>query len=307
MRIMPFCVLTVHIAAGVASAQTFSDLQVRLGAYTVSADGGEKPVGVWRSTGPVVIGKPVISTFSVGETCEAFAVSSDGSLREDATAAWKIELTPMRVIGDAVTFRLRWQMAAYRQRNRPSLEFSEAFPANDVLELTLRPGESWPVYTLRNISRYSCNGSASVRVSVDNYPWEEDDLRLVVADLWLVERLSSGTEAQRSQALSVRGLPNRPFRFYFDRIAAGNVSLDIYGVLVARLESGAMAVSIETRCRWEDSSPSSNISGPQRSVESVVQVKPTETVDVRLPALGDEAGPFAKREFSIRIRARQLR
>ena len=152
MRIIPCGVLVVHLAAGVASAQTFNDLQIRLGAYTVSSNGGEKPVGVWRSTGPVVIGKPVISTYSVGEACEAFAVSSDGSLREDATAAWKIELTPMRVVGDAVTFRLRWQMAGSRlqrdgQRNRMSLEFSEAFPANDVLELTLRPGESWPVYT----------------------------------------------------------------------------------------------------------------------------------------------------------------
>ena len=33
------------------------------------------------------------------------------------------------------------------------------------------------------------------------------------ADLWLVERLPNGSEAQRSQVLSVRGLPNRPFRW----------------------------------------------------------------------------------------------
>jgi hypothetical protein len=35
--------------------------------------------------------------------------------------------------------------------------------------------------------------------------------------------------------------------------------------------------------------------------------KPAETVEIRLPMLGDEAGPFAKRTYSIRIRARQLR
>jgi hypothetical protein len=42
-------------------------------------------------------------------------------------------------------------------------------------------------------------------------------------------------------------------------------------------------------------------------VESVIHVKPEETVEIRLPKLVDSAGPFAKREFSIRIRAHQLR
>jgi hypothetical protein len=36
-------------------------------------------------------------------------------------------------------------------------------------------------------------------------------------------------------------------------------------------------------------------------------MKPSETVEIRLPPLGDDAGPFAKRALSIRIRARQLR
>jgi hypothetical protein len=132
--------------------------------------------------------------------------------------------------------------------------------------LTLRPGESWPVYALRNIYRYSCGGTSSIRVSVDNYPWEEDDRRLVVADLWLVERLSNGSEAQRSQPLSVRGLPNRPFRFYFDSIVHANVTLDIYGTLISRLESDAIAISVETSSRWAPGSR--NFSGPQRSVRS---------------------------------------
>ena len=140
---------------------------------------------------------------------------------------------------------------------------------------------------------------------MDNYPWEEADRRLVVADLWLVERLSNGTEAQRSLPLSVRGLPNRPFRFYFDSLVDGNVTLDIYGILTSRLETAALAISVETRSRWAPGSP--NFSGPQRSVKSDIQVKPAETVDIRLPMLGDHAGPFGKRAFSIRIRARQLR
>ncbi len=214
-------------------------------------------------------------------------------------------MTPTRVVRDAVTFRLRWQMAG-RQGDRMSLVFSDASPSlHDDIELTLRPGESWPVYTLRNIARYSCATASSIRVSVDNYPEEENERRLVVADLWLVERLPNGSEAQRSQPLSVRGLPNHPFRFYFDSIVDGNVTLDIYGILISRLETNGLAISVETRSRWAPGSP--NVSGPQRSVKSEIQVKPAEIVEIRLPMLGDDAGPFAKRAFSIRIRARQLR
>jgi hypothetical protein len=205
------------------------------------------------------------------------------------------------VVRDAVTFRVRSQMASGHQGD---LGFSETF-SPDELDLTLRPGESWPVVRLGNIHRYACERGSSIRVSVDAYPWEEDERRLVAADLWLVERLSTGSEEQRSQPLSVRGLPNRPFRFYFDRLADGKVTLDIYGILVAHLESGAIAVSVETRCRWAPGD--ANVSGPQQSVTSDVQVRPDETVEIRLPLLGEAAGPFARRAYSIRIRARQLR
>jgi hypothetical protein len=315
MKVISCCVMIIHIVAGEAHAQTFNDLQIRLGAFTLSSDGGEKPLGVWFSTGSVVIGKTAISTFSFGNTCEAFAVSSDGSLREDATTAWKIELTPVRVVADAVTFRLRWvRVAALRQQlNQLPMDAGKTLgvPTDDI-QLTLRPGESWPMDTVsvpagaRTVDGRPCGSTSSIRASVDNYPWEDDDRRLVVADLWLVERLSSGTEVPRSQPLSVRGLPNRPVRFYFDSIVVdGSVTLDIYGILVSRLETGSLALSVETRSRWAPGSP--NFSGPQRSVKSEIQVKPAETVEIRLPILGDDAGPVAKRAFSIRIRARQLR
>lgn len=308
MRIIPCAVLIVHLVAGVAYAQTFNDLQIQLGGFNEKPNGGEKPVGVWWSTGPVVIGRAGTSTFSLGKTCEAFAVSSGGSLIDNATFAWRIEVTPTRVVRDAVTFRLRWRLATLRQEpGRLSLGFDDNFPSpTEETELTLRPGESSPVYTVKvqagtkNVYGRPCGDSASIRVSVDNYPSEELDRRLVAADLWLIERLSNGTEAQRSQISSVRGLPNRPIRFYFDSIVDGQVSLDIYGILIARLASGEVAVSVETRSRWGDS-------GPERSVESVINVKPEEIVEIPLPRLGDRAGPFGNRQFSIRIRARQLR
>jgi hypothetical protein len=85
----------------------------------------------------------------------------------------------------------------------------------------------------------------------------------------------------------------------------GAFTLDIFGTFVPRLESGVIAVSIETRSRWAPGSP--NVSGPQRSVTSNIRGKPAEPVEIRLPMLGDDAGPFARRVYSIRIRARQLR
>ena len=314
MRMLACCVLIIHTAAGVAYAQTLNDLQIQLG-VSYSTDNGETPGNIWFITAPVIVGRPVPSTFSLGDNCAAWSVSSRvGDVRDDATTAWNVETTPIRVVRDAITFRLRWvRYAALRQQfDQIPLDSSKAFRMpNEDIELTLRPGESSVLDTVRvpaglkTVEGRTCRGSASIRVSVDHYPSEDDDRRLVAADLWLVERLSNGSEARRSE-VSVRGLPNRPFRFYFDRIVEGKVSLDIYGILIARLESAAMAVSVETRSHWDLSKPD-NFMGPQLSVESVIKLKPEEIVEIPLPKLGDSAGPFGQRSFSIRIRARQLR
>lgn len=311
MRMIPYCLLIVHIIAGVAHAQTFGYLQLRLGTYTVSENGGEKPLNMWRSTGPVVIGRATLSTFSFGDTCEEWAVSSVRSgVRDDATTAWHVDVTPIRVVKDAVTFRLRWvRIVALRQQpGQASLEAFQA-PIHDV-ELTLRPGESWPVDSVQvppdaiTVHGKACGPTASIRVSVDNYPGDQDDRRLIAADLWLIERLSSGQEVQRSQALSARVLPNRPFPFYFDSITDSSVPLDIFGTVTAWPDPAGIAAFVDTRARWPRE-PNSGVTGPQQYVESEVQIKPAETVEIRLPALGD--GPYAKREFSIRIRARRVR
>jgi len=315
MRIVPCTALIIHLAAPAAYAQTVNHLQIKLG-VSYSTDHGEMPGHLWRSTGPVIVGKPVASTFSLADVCEAWSVSAVvGDVREDATTGWNIEVTALRVVRQAITFRLRWvRFAALRQQfTQVPLESSNAFRIpNEDLELTMGPGESAVVDTVRvpaglkTVEGQTCRGSATIRVSVDHYPEEEEDRRLVTADVWLIERLSNGSDVQRSQVLSVRGLPNRPFRFYFDRVVDGGFPLDIFGFLTARLESGATEVAIETRCRW-GRADSPGFYGPQQFVKSAVVVKPEEIVEVRLPKLDAGAGPFSGREFSIRIRARQLR
>jgi len=307
MKRILWCVLLVHLCAGVAQAQTFDHLQIQLAPFISRTDGGDKPIGGWYSSGPVTIGKPVRATISVGESCEAFAISgSSGSLATNATAAWAFELTPTRVVRDEVAFRLRWQMASMN-----SLSDHFVFGASDPspegeVELILRPGESRPLFALPRIARYSCAVPTSIRVLVGNYPLEDEERRLVSAEMWLIERLADGSEVQRGQQLVIRGLPYRPLSFYFDSLTASGASLDVYGTLDARPSRGEMGVSLETRVRWPRK-PESHIIGPQRSVKSDLQVKPDETVEIRLPVFTDDAGPFAKRSFSIRIRARQLR
>lgn len=312
MRSLALCLLFVLASAGVANAQTYQDLRIQLEAYVWWPDGGEKPAGVRRSTGPVVIGAPVRSTFSLGDACDRFQVSSDDSVIDGATTVWKLETTAVRVAGNAVTLRLRWvRLTGRRQMEQFSFESGKGTRIPEEVELTLRPGESWPVDPVRvppgakTIHGRPCSGEASIRVSVENNPWEEEERRLVVADLWLIERLPDGSEAQRGAPISVRGLPNSPFRFYFDSLVDSKLTLDIYGILVARLGTDAIFVTIETRSRW--SPGPQNILGPQQSVTSDIQVKPAETVEIRLPPLGEHAGPFAKRAYSIRIRVRQLR
>jgi hypothetical protein len=107
MRSIPCSLLFVLVACGWASAQPSPDLQIQLGAYVVTPLGGEHPGGVWFSTGPVAIGKPSTATYSFGDTCEAWAVSSAGSVRDDATTAWTVEIRLPLLGEDAGPFAKR--------------------------------------------------------------------------------------------------------------------------------------------------------------------------------------------------------
>jgi hypothetical protein len=120
-----------------------------------------------------------------------------------------------------------------------------------------------------------------------------------------VNRCDWSMTSLSSRVPEIGGLPNRPSRFYFDSLIDGNSTLDVVGLLTAAPENNTIAVSVDTRSRWAPESRS--FSGPQRFLKSQIQVKPDETVEVRLPLLGDEAGSFARRVLAIRIRARQLR
>ena len=127
------------------------------------------------------------------------------------------------------------------------------------------------------------------------------------ADLWLIERLPDG--AERTQSLTVRGLPHHEIPFYFDAIRGNSQSLEIFGSVTVRPEADGSAIELTTNCRWGTSSfdwrndPNVQI----RQTDSELRVKPGETLEVALRPLDDSVAPFTARRYAIRIRAHQLR
>jgi hypothetical protein len=289
-----------------ATTPAASDLQIYVRGYTISDDGGEHS-GVALSSGAVVVGTPTLGAFSFGD-CGYFTVTGrTQEFREQPTAAWRLEITPIRISGRAVTFRLRWVRAIDSSKSMS--------PAGEDVEVTLRSGEVRPIDSApvparaKTFNDSPCKTSGvSLRVSVEPYPLEEFERRLVAADLWLIERLPNGTERSQTQAL--RGLPNRAIPFYFDSIVEGSQALDILGRIIARPDGSAIELDLRTRSRWGESAAlnsAGRTENPWRWIESVIVVKPGEIVDVALPKLGEGAGVFAQRTYKIRVRARQLR
>jgi hypothetical protein len=303
--------------SGIAAveAQTAEDMVVAVSVHMTRTTGGDDPPGMFLSTGPVSQKVTNGGRFSV-RRCGAMTLEAraEGPFAEGARSGWRVEITPVRVNDGAVTFRLKWVRAL-------DTRFTTQ-PPNEDVELTLRPGESRAMDTVAippgeepgrscpvwdNRGKQAEYSAVSLRVSVEYRPWTSEERRLMGADLWLIERLPTG--AERTQSLSVRGLPHREIPFYFDAIREDSLALEIVGSVVARPESAGVAVELETGSRW----------GPavfdwredeyvqKRRIESRMQMKPGETVEVALPQLEDSAGPFTTRKYAIRIRVRQLR
>lgn len=77
------------------------------------------------------------------------------------------------------------------------------------------------------------------------------------------------------------------------------MSLEVFRHVTAWTGDGPTVVSLMTRTRWPDEWG--------RSLDTTLEVKPQEVVEVRLPRLDAAAGPFANRDLSIRLRVDQLR
>jgi hypothetical protein len=287
---------------------------ISVSVHETRTSGGEDPPGMFL-TAPLNQKQVGGGRFSMrrcgGMTLEA---GVEGPFQEGSITGWRVQLTPVRVSDGAATFRLKWVRAL-------DTTF-EVHPRSEDIELTMRLGESRlidsvdvppnkepgkPCELWDNRGKPVEYSRIALRVSVTYHTWDIHERRLMAADLWLIERLPKGGE--RTQALTVRGLPHRQIPFYFDTIREDALALEILGSVIARPETDAISVELQTDSRW----------GPAafdwrefqrvqlRRSESRVRVKPGETVEVALRRLDDSAGPFTARQYAIRIRARQVR
>ena len=279
-------------AASHAQTDGVERLVINVQGATIASPGGEE----MRVGGGALAnepGKTVRHGFSLRPDCVWFV---SRVVEPDADLGWAVEITPVRVVNDAVTFRLAW--ARTREEGKAATQ-----PRSDT-ELTLRPGESIPLDSVHR----PCSGQpraigGSLRVTVVRYPDPDYDRRLIALDLWLVEKLDDGTE--RSQPLSLRGLYHRPIPFYFDSMTQGAMALDIFGEVTAAAGDRTSDVKIMTRSRIFDPNQPPGRPFP-RETTATIKIAPNEVVSVQLPKVAAPSA-FASRALSLRIRVRQLR
>ena len=309
MRLMSGVLSGLLVAAPIAGAQTLPDLQIAVTGFELAANGAEKDAGISYRVAPLVIGKPGVGVFSM-RGCGYFTVTiPPNPFEENATAGWRVEITPLKIVNHAVTFRLRWTRALNK-----GIGLS---PATEDVELTLKPGESRPLDTVpvpagaKTLDGRPCaNKAASLRVSVD---FPELDRHLLGATLWLVHRQPNGSDLVQTQ--SIRGVPHRPIPFYFDskpfeepvegRKYDGTKRLDFFGTLVVDPAPGGFGITLETvKARADEGQK-----GYQAAewFRSAVQMKPNEIVEVALPQSDEKGGASSSGVFSIRIQAKQIR
>jgi hypothetical protein len=317
IRIFAAAIFWVGVAATPASAQTFDHLQIWLYGVELRNDGGEQRRVSWGGRPGLTIGAPVPgSIWKDGNQCVLGVAVTRRS--PDAEIGWTFETTPIRVIDDAVTFKLVWRRD--RDRGRDSTG-----PGGST-ELTLRPGEAIGIDAADLLppgaSSLCPYPRIGLRVAVDYFPPADMDRRVVATDLWLVRRSADGS--QHGEQLSVRGQPNRPAPFYFSTVTDAGVWLDFYGELTVKPRDGYDEILLVTRSRLIEGGRASQtmpmpvtvvgsdgrplqLSGA-RKVTSTVQLRPDEVVAVQLPRLTENnSGAFANETFSITLRSRQIR
>ena len=301
------------LAASRIAAQDTNGLRVVLKVYTAHPDRGDR-LSTAASVDPANIGKTVTTAFSRltgqcgsgvgGGPVADMGQASDGSMKK-VYSAWATHVTPTARQGEAVTFRVAWERS--RDNGKPS-------SVSDDTEVTLRPGQSMVLDVMPQTAEKSepppgcVVRSMVLTAAVERDPVPDQDRRLLAVDLWLVERLADGKE--RSQALELRGLYNSPIPFYFETVTEGGKSVDVFGDLQVSPGTPASEMKITTKSRVTPSLRPAYAGYYVGSTTGTLQVKPDEVVSVALPEVGHpqgDAGAFAARALSYRIRVRQLR
>jgi hypothetical protein len=290
------------LSADAVRAAAQDVLTINVEGNVIQASGGER-LGAGGEVKANDIGKPMTWSLSkVPDQC-GFSVAPF-KIDEKSTHAWSVEITPVRVAGDAATFRARWIRS--RDNGKPVSQ-----PKGDW-EITLRAGESIPLDMTPFDGAFPGGPEGfcvikmlSVRVSVGWDPPPAQDPRVVSVDLWLIERLPDGKD--RTQALALRGQYHRAIPFFFDSIKEGTATLDLFGDLQISPGTTTSEVRITGQVRLSDKGPT-RFSGKQTT--ATVRLLPNEVVSIVLPTVADNRTPasaLSNRTLSMRIRVQQIR
>lgn len=298
MKTWPVVVAMCGVFAGFVQAQnTPNDLEmeVRVSGHRVLANGPERRAAA-LNTRSVTPEKTTAGTIGI-QRCGALAVATArGVAHADTRGGWSVEVTPLRTVNHAVTFRLKWSRMA---RNG-------SIATGDDLELTLKPGESRPLDSVRVTPDASDSGcgmgvqGATLRVSVDRP--EFFDRRQLGVHIWLVERLPDGRE--QSQVQHLRGQPFKSIPFYFNSRNGGGERFDIHGHLVADVEHRGLDIALETvRAK---AIPDQIGYQAARWLRANQRLSPNEIVEIALKDDFEDDWP-SQRKLALRVRVVPLR
>jgi hypothetical protein len=300
------------LSASAASAQAPAGIYVRFGGTGITATPAE-PGGAFSMQLATELHKTDMHAMSILPNFCGIPGASHGGLRPEAVGGWTAEITPLRLDGEAVTFRLKW--TRYAAAGAPGRVGGD-------LDVTLRPGDSMPLDILptpRNPATCPAglgNVAIMLSVSIDRQPDDDREHRLMATDLWLIEKMPDGRE--RTQPLSVRSLPHRSTSFFFDSVTDDGAVLDFYGDLVASPGGDGVAIALTTRSRLIQAGQvnvslrAGQINGNSvfgsRQVKTGLMLRDGAVASVELPRLSEnDGGAFANHTFSIRVRTRQVR
>lgn len=312
MRAVWGSVIGLLLFTSAASAQAPAGIYVQLGGRGITAAPGE-PGGAFTMQLATELQKTTTHAMSIMPNYCGVPGASHGALRPEAVGGWTAEITPLRVAGETVTFRLKWTRYATA---------SDPGRLGGDLEVTLRPGDSMPLDILPTPrDPATCptgrgNVAIMLSVSIDRQPDDDREHRLMATDLWLIERMPDGSE--RTQPLSVRSLPYRSTPFFFDSVTEGGAVLDFYGNLVASPGDDGVTIELTTRSRLIQSGQvnvslrqgqtNGNALFGSRQVKTDLTLQDGVVASVELPRLSEnDGGAFANHTFSIRLRTRQVR
>ena len=283
--------------------------------FEVQTNGAEQLAGGALSTGPVSKKASSDGRFSV-RPCGAFSIEAgaEGAFAEGATTGWRVAHHANRherwrgEVPAAMDPRPRYRQGDVREeRGRRVDDASRRIPLARQRQRAAGQEHRPAVPDLgqpRQADRVEpCRAARFRRIHAARKSRAASRWRRPVADR--ARGRGRRTHAVHERAwIAASGDPVLLRRHHRKRRCRWRSS----GTSPRRRRAPAIAVLLQTRSHWGPSvfDWRDGKRAPTRYVDSRLQLKPGETVEVALPQLEGSAGPFAARRYAIRIRARQL-